>query len=89
MGDEMNDNQREKLRGIADNDAISMILSANTDFGHTELGGMVSVKKFGDVTKDIEWFFGTKKVREECRCCETWAGAKRYVYCPDCGNKIK
>lgn len=85
----MTENQRKRFNAASDKDAISMILSANTDFGHTELGGMVSVKKFEEVAKDIEWYYTTISVRKGCRCCETWAGAKRYIYCPDCGNKIK
>lgn len=26
--------------------------------------------------------------RTECPLCCSWKGAKRYVYCPDCGNKL-
>ena len=26
---------------------------------------------------------------EKCRLCDTWKGAKRYKYCPDCGRKIE
>ena len=33
----------------SDIDAIGMILSNYTDYGHSELGGMVSVNKFNEV----------------------------------------
>ena len=38
-------------------DAIGMILSNYTDYGHSEMGGMVSVKRFTIVAEVIlEWF---------------------------------
>lgn len=43
----------------SDIDAIGMILSNYTDYGHSELGGMVSVKKFNDVAECLlEWWDG-------------------------------
>jgi len=40
-----------------DIDAIGMILSNYTDYGHSELGGMVSVKQFTKVAEClIEWW---------------------------------
>ncbi len=39
-----------------DIDAIGMILSNYTDYGHPQLGGMVSVKQFNKVAECIlEW----------------------------------
>lgn len=43
----------------SDIDAIGMILSNYTDYGHSELGGMVSVKKFNEVAECLlEWWDG-------------------------------
>ncbi len=40
-----------------DIDAIGMILSNYTDYGHSELGGMISVKQFNKVAEClIEWW---------------------------------
>lgn len=40
-----------------DVDAIGMILSNYTDYGHSEMGGMVSVKQFDKVAEClIEWW---------------------------------
>jgi len=53
--------EKERLFKILENenndiDAIGMILSNYTDYGHSELGGMVSVKKFKIVAEVIlEW----------------------------------
>ena len=40
-----------------DIDAIGMILSNYTDYGHSEMGGMISVKQFTKVAEClIEWW---------------------------------
>ena len=44
-----------------DVDAIGMILSNYTDYGHTELGGMVSVKKFKIVAEVLLEWWGSKQ----------------------------
>lgn len=54
--------QKEKLLKLLqseqnDIDAIGMILCNYIDFGHSELGGMVSVKQFETVAGVLlEWF---------------------------------
>lgn len=58
--------EKEKLLKLLksepnDIDAIGMILSNYTDYGHTELGGMVSVKRFKIVAEVLlEWWDGKK-----------------------------
>ena len=45
------------LKNESDIDAIGMILSNYTDYGHSELGGMVSVKRFEIVAEClIDWW---------------------------------
>ena len=42
--------------GVDDEMALQMIMSGHCDFGHGELGGMISVKKFKGLAKDIMRF---------------------------------
>ena len=49
----------------SDKEAIGMILSNFTDYGHTEKGGMISVGQFYKVAEClIEWWAGKNKPSE-------------------------
>lgn len=45
-------------------DAIGMILSNYADYGHSEMGGMVSVKRFNIVAEVILEWFNTETVQQ-------------------------
>ena len=71
----------------SDIDAIGMILSNYTDYGHSELGGMVSVKKFNEVAECLlEWWDGKNTpTSQEQLATPDVSVAKRKV-CPKCGE---
>ena len=55
----------EMIKQYSDKEAIGMILSNFTDYGHPEKGGMVSIAQFNKVAEClIEWCEGKKPASE-------------------------